>query len=100
MKKGDAAAAAELRLAKAAWLPEILTDREMPPIRALGVMNDLDDEADEDEAENPKVASANEANAQAASTAADTAPANEHHPAWPFPTSASIANAEAMQHTA
>ena len=30
MKKADAAAAAELRLAKAAWLPEILTDREIP----------------------------------------------------------------------
>ncbi|RQS50248.1 ParB/RepB/Spo0J family partition protein [Burkholderia sp. Bp8986] len=100
MKKGDAAAAAELRLAKAAWLPEILTDREIPPIRALGVMNDLDDEADEDEAENPQVASADEADAQEASAAADTAPANEHRPAWPFPTAASIANAETLQHIA
>lgn len=63
-------------------------------------MNDLDDEADEDEAENPQVASADEADAQEASAAADTAPANENRPAWPFPTAASIANAETLQHIA
>ncbi|RQS48533.1 ParB/RepB/Spo0J family partition protein [Burkholderia sp. Bp8989] len=100
MKKGDAAAAAELRLAKSAWLPNVLTDREVPPIRALGVMNDPDDEDDEDEAENAQVASADDADTQQASATAETAPPNEDHPAWPFPTAASVANAETTQHTA
>lgn len=99
MKKGDAAAAAELRLAKTAWLPEILTDREVPPIRALGVMHGPDDEADEEAADSQEV-SADEANAQEANAAADAAPANENRSAWPFPTAASIANAETLQHTA
>ncbi|PAK12581.1 chromosome partitioning protein ParB [Burkholderia ubonensis] len=100
MKKGDAAAAAELRLAKSAWLPNVLTDREVPPIRALRVMNDPDDEDDEDEAENAQVASADDADTQQASATAETAPPNEDHPAWPFPTAASVANAETTQHTA
>ncbi|CAM2188161.1 hypothetical protein PSAC2689_70396 [Paraburkholderia sacchari] len=97
MKKGDAAAAAELRLAKSAWLPNVLTDREVPPIRARVMMNDPDDE---DEAENAQVASADDANAPQASATAETAPPNEDHPAWPFPTAASVANAETTQHTA
>ncbi|MDS0858661.1 hypothetical protein NUV25_13195 [Burkholderia pseudomultivorans] len=62
MKKGYAAAAAELRLAKTAWLPETLTDREVPPIRALGVMHGPDDEADEEAADSQEV-SADEVNA-------------------------------------
>jgi ParB family transcriptional regulator, chromosome partitioning protein len=49
MKKGDASATAEMRLEKSDWLPEILTDREVPPVRALGVRSTLDDEKDEDE---------------------------------------------------
>ncbi|ABE31176.1 parB-like nuclease domain protein [Paraburkholderia xenovorans LB400] len=100
MKKGDAAAAAELRLAKSAWLPDVLTDREVPPIRALGAMNAPDDEADGDEAENAQVANADEARAPETDAPADTAHEKENHPAWPFPTAASIANAETTQHTA
>jgi len=48
MKKADAAAAAELRLAKSAWLPEILTDREVPAARAYAVDHDEDDDEDND----------------------------------------------------
>lgn len=45
MKKADAAAAAELRLAKAAWLPEILTDREAPTTPSW---ENRDDEGEDD----------------------------------------------------
>ncbi|WP_244306464.1 ParB/RepB/Spo0J family partition protein [Paraburkholderia lacunae] len=48
MKKADAAAAAELRLAKSAWLPEILTDREVPAARSYGVAHDADEDDDEE----------------------------------------------------
>jgi ParB family chromosome partitioning protein len=44
MKKADAAAAAELRLAKSAWLPEILTDRDVPVARSCGMADDPDDD--------------------------------------------------------
>ncbi|WP_335671964.1 ParB/RepB/Spo0J family partition protein [Burkholderia sp. PAMC 26561] len=44
MKKADAAAAAELRLAKVAWVPEILTDREIPAAHSW----DIHDEDDGD----------------------------------------------------
>jgi ParB family chromosome partitioning protein len=42
MKKADAAAAAELRLAKTGWLPEILTDREIPTMPSRDVHDDND----------------------------------------------------------
>lgn len=44
MKKADTAAAAELRLAKSAWLPEILTDRDVPVARSYGTAEDPDDD--------------------------------------------------------
>ncbi|NVI09763.1 ParB/RepB/Spo0J family partition protein [Paraburkholderia youngii] len=50
MKKADAAAAAELRLAKAAWLPEILTDREFPAISSWENRDD-EDETNSDDAD-------------------------------------------------
>ncbi|MBU9597642.1 ParB/RepB/Spo0J family partition protein [Burkholderia multivorans] len=49
MKKADAAAAAELRLTKAAWLPEILTDRATPVTPSWESRNDNDNDDDEDE---------------------------------------------------
>ncbi len=42
MKKGDAAAAAELMLAETKWLPEVLTNRAQPPRH--------DDDGDEESA--------------------------------------------------
>lgn len=50
MKKADAAAAAELRLAKATWLPEILTDREVPSTPSWENRDD-EDEDDSDDAD-------------------------------------------------
>jgi ParB family chromosome partitioning protein len=50
MKKADAAAAAELRLAKTAWLPEILTDREVPATPSWENRED-EDEDDSDDAD-------------------------------------------------
>ncbi|CAG4896052.1 ParB/RepB/Spo0J family partition protein [Paraburkholderia saeva] len=49
MKKVDAAAAAELRLVKAAWVPEILTDREVPATPSWESHDD-EDEDDSDDA--------------------------------------------------
>ncbi|PLZ02444.1 chromosome partitioning protein ParB [Burkholderia sp. WAC0059] len=47
MKKADAAAAAELRLAKVTWLPEILTDRDIPATPSWANHDDEDeDESD------------------------------------------------------
>ncbi|MFM0696379.1 ParB N-terminal domain-containing protein [Paraburkholderia graminis] len=51
MKKADAAAAAELRLARSAWLPEILTDREVPVACPYGMADDADEGEQEDEAD-------------------------------------------------
>ncbi|WP_454825241.1 ParB/RepB/Spo0J family partition protein [Paraburkholderia xenovorans] len=50
MKKADAAAAAELRLANAAWLPEVLTDLEVPAILSWTNRDD-EDEGDRDDAD-------------------------------------------------
>ncbi|MFM0208101.1 hypothetical protein PQQ96_11875, partial [Paraburkholderia sediminicola] len=44
MKKAVAAAAAELRLAKSAWLPEIFTDRDAPVARSYGTAEDPGDD--------------------------------------------------------
>ncbi|WP_035512233.1 ParB/RepB/Spo0J family partition protein [Paraburkholderia nodosa] len=49
MKKADAAAAAELRLAKAAWLPEIITDRATPVTPSWESRNNNDNDEDEDQ---------------------------------------------------
>jgi ParB family chromosome partitioning protein len=89
-----------MRLAKSAWLPEILTDREVPSIRALGVMNDPDDEADEDDLANPQKVEADEAGSPGPAPATGAAEADDNLPAWPFPTSASVTTAETVQHTA
>ena len=51
MKKGDAAAAAELRMADSGWLPEVLTNRETPERRSYGYINADDDAEDADEGE-------------------------------------------------
>ncbi len=49
MKKGDAAAAAELRMADSGWLPEVLTNRETPERRSYGYLYADDDADDADE---------------------------------------------------
>jgi ParB family transcriptional regulator, chromosome partitioning protein len=49
MKKSDAAAAAELRMADSGWLPEVLTNREIPERRSYSYINADDDADDADE---------------------------------------------------
>ncbi|MDN8069012.1 MULTISPECIES: ParB/RepB/Spo0J family partition protein [Burkholderia cepacia complex] len=106
MKKADAAAAAELRLAKVAWVPEVFTDREIPAAPAWGVR---DDEGDEDDGDNEGDADDDGAEGTAAQdgddadTEPDTGTGVEHindtlpdmaavnaptspHSPWPFPT--------------
>jgi len=106
MKKTDAAAAAELRLAKVAWLPEILTDREVPVTPAWAI-RDEDEDSDEDdsttrdetgkqsdgednETERETVAGSTEhINGCTCEAAAPLATGCEPPP-WPFPTSTSV----------
>jgi ParB family chromosome partitioning protein len=110
--------AAELRLAKSAWLPEILTDREVPAARAYAV----DHEEDEDEEGDTSDEAQEDADAQGDDDANDhgndringtepeegagnptpadgptgeqqpaTTGSNGALPAWPFPIAASAA---------
>ncbi|WP_031358678.1 ParB/RepB/Spo0J family partition protein [Caballeronia sordidicola] len=115
MKKVDAAAAAELRLSKVAWVPEILTDREIPaaPSRHL---HDDEDEDDEDNTD-----AGNGAGETQGGEDGDAEPDecnggenvnNTPHDAdashdtrggqspWPFPTAASAGTAQADRHIA
>ncbi|WP_175838589.1 ParB/Srx family N-terminal domain-containing protein [Burkholderia anthina] len=89
MKKGDAAAAAELRLAKVAWLPEILTDRKVPASPSWVIRDDDDDDNDDEDAEVDKDPGidGNRINHAEPSTGT-TEP-----PPWPFPTTESVAAA-------
>jgi ParB family transcriptional regulator, chromosome partitioning protein len=99
MKKGDAAASAEMRPAKSAWLPEILTDREVPVIRALGVTNAPDDEDEDEETGDGKETRAGDIDSPESDASTGTA-STDDLPARPFPTAASIADTEVMQHSA
>ncbi|RKE23734.1 ParB family chromosome partitioning protein [Paraburkholderia sp. BL23I1N1] len=49
MKKGDAAAAAELRLSESGWLPEVLRNRDVPEHRVYGYDHAEDDAEDDGE---------------------------------------------------
>ncbi|WP_438392085.1 ParB/RepB/Spo0J family partition protein [Caballeronia sp. DA-9] len=112
MKKGDAAAAAELRLAKVKWVPEILTSQAPPVINHYDPDDDEADDGDEGDTRNRSPedddtgAQANgtdsepdgsQAAREAAGRGADgddtsadapgTTPSGAG-PAWPFPTAA------------
>lgn len=108
MKKADAAAAAELRLAKVAWLPEILTDTEIPVTPSWEAHDDEDGDAGEDE-HGPETGNgsddAQEGDDGAAepgrnhsginNTACDVAVSPTSactQPPWPFPTAAGLAH--------
>jgi ParB family chromosome partitioning protein len=92
MKKGDAAASAEQRLAKSAWLPEMLTDRDVPVSRTFSAGTDTDDEDDADDGqtveETATVDSDNEESGDPVNTVSE---ADDTQPAWRLPTAASIA---------
>ncbi|VWB89750.1 ParB/Srx family N-terminal domain-containing protein [Burkholderia lata] len=94
MKKGDAAAAAELRLAKIAWLPEILTDRDVPASHSWADRNDDEGDNDAEDVEVDEEAG-NDGN-RINHTPHDAEPsvgATERQP-WPFPTAESVAAAQ------
>lgn len=108
MKKADAAAAAELRLAKVVWLPEILTDTELPVTPSWEARDDENGDAGEDE-HGPDTSNGSD-DAQdddgAAETGSDHSGINNTacdvtgspaaagtQPPWPFPTAASLAHA-------
>ncbi len=109
MKKADAAAAAELRLAKVAWLPEILTDTEIPVSPSWQAHDDEDGDAEADE-HGPDTGNgpdeAQEDNDGAAESGSDDSGINNTaydasvspaaagtQPPWPFPTAAGFAHA-------
>ncbi len=111
MKKADAAAAAELRLVKAAWVPEILTDTEIPVMPSWEARDDEDGDGDpgedehgpdtgngsdepQDDDESAAEPGSNHSgiNNTACGVAVAPAPASTQPP-WPFPTAASLAHA-------
>lgn len=105
MKKADAAAAAELRLAKVAWVPEILTDREIPAAPSWHIHDDEDeDDGDNSDAGNgagetqggedgdTKLDECNSGeNINNTPRDTDASPnTRSKQPPWPFPTAASV----------
>ncbi|CAB3810280.1 hypothetical protein LMG27177_07112 [Paraburkholderia fynbosensis] len=108
MKKADAVAAAELRLAKVAWVPEIFTDREIPAAPSWASRDDDDDEDEDgpdgadtgaDAEETPEGEDADKERGAGHGTeqvndtppdAPDAPVAASPQPAWPFPTADSI----------
>ncbi|WP_410817315.1 hypothetical protein [Paraburkholderia sp.] len=108
MKKADAAAAAELRLAKVAWLPEILTDTEIPVTPSWEAHDDEDGNAGADEHDTDTGNGSDDAQDDGSAgepesdhdgisnTVCDVAasPATAGvPPPWPFPTAAGLARA-------
>ena len=110
MKKADAAAAAELRLSKAAWLPEILTDREVPASHSWDIHDDEDDDyahpgdgagetPDSKDADAEPDADNDDEDVNNTSGDADASPLTRSKvPPWPFPTAASVSIAQADRH--
>ena len=94
MKKADAAAAAELRLAKVAWVPEILTDREIPATPSWIVRDDEDADTERD-------ADSGGEHVNNTPPDADASPdTRSEQPPWPFPTAASVNTPQADRHVA
>ena len=124
MKKGDAAVAAELRLAQVNWLPEILTDQTLPIVNYFDP-DDEDEDHDESDAsdgdiengdtggDSPKgdvgddadgVIGDDNANGTDPSATNSTVGNGEtclavvaETPAWPFPTAASVEAPQRMR---
>ena len=113
MKKADAAAAAELRLAKIAWVPEILTDRDTPAMPSWAIREDNEDEDDPDTGEDGGGAESDED----AGAESDTGNGEKHannsprdpeapsathteQPPWPFPTATTLNSEQADSRTA
>ena len=105
MKKADAAAAADLRLVKAAWVPAILTDREIPAAPSWHTHDDEDhadagngagetqgDEVGDADAEPDADKGGEHVNDTHLDADASSNNRSEQPP-WPFPTAASVSTA-------
>lgn len=120
MKKADAAAAAELRLANAHWLPEVLTHREVPVINHYdadnegnaadtqdGTGDEIDGGLNGELGDDPDSANSSEADVHyhddpASTDASEDQPVIDDStsitpPAWPFPTSTTISRRHAAR---
>jgi len=111
MKKADAAAAAELRLAKVAWVPEIFTDREIPAAPSWESRDDDDEDEDGTDGADTAADAEETPEGEDAATHADAGHGTEHvndtppetcaAPAsaseqspWPFPTADSVSTGQ------
>ncbi|MEW6346614.1 MAG: ParB/Srx family N-terminal domain-containing protein [Pseudomonadota bacterium] len=110
MKKADAAAAAELRLAKVAWVPEIFTDREIPAAPSWASRDDDEDEDGTDGADSgadteetpegddadtePDAGHGTEHINDTPPDAPDAPVAASPQPAWPFPSADSVSTGQ------
>lgn len=98
IKKADAAAAAELQLAKIAWVPEIFTDREIPAAPSWGGLDDEENGDGGDSADGTVAQDGDDADTEPGTgtgaehindTPPDTAAVNDstsQQSPWPFPT--------------
>ena len=112
MKKADAAAAADLRLVKAAWVPAILTDREIPAAPSWHTHDDEDhadagngagetqgDEVGDADAEPDADKGGGHVNNTPHDTGASPDTRSGQWPS-PFPTAASVSTAQADRRVA
>ncbi|KWC49802.1 chromosome partitioning protein ParB [Burkholderia ubonensis] len=90
MKKGDAAAAAELRLANVAWLPNILTDRALPATPSWTVTDDDEDSDGSEEVDNDEDAEHDNKRVNHAAHNIERSTDTAERPPWPFPTTESV----------
>ncbi|VWB25698.1 ParB-like nuclease domain protein [Burkholderia aenigmatica] len=96
MKKSDAAAAAaaELRLAKVAWLPEILTDREIPASPSWAVHRDDEDDSDGEDVDTNENGGNDHNPVNHTPHDAEPSTGTAEQPPWPFPTTESVTAAQ------
>ncbi|HDR9483092.1 TPA: ParB N-terminal domain-containing protein [Burkholderia aenigmatica] len=94
MKKGDAAAAAELRLAKVAWLPEILIDREIPASPSWAIHGDDEDDDDGEDVDADENGGNDDNPVNHTSHDAEPSTGTAEQPPWPFPTTESVTAAQ------
>ncbi|HDR9868660.1 TPA: chromosome partitioning protein ParB [Burkholderia cenocepacia] len=94
MKKGDAAAAAELRLAKVAWLPEILTNREIPASPSWAVHGDDEHDSDGEDVDTDENRGNDDNPVNHTPHDVESSTGTAERPPWPFPTTESVTAAQ------
>ncbi|AWV04772.1 chromosome partitioning protein ParB [Burkholderia sp. JP2-270] len=94
MKKGDAAAAAELRLAKVAWLPKVLTDREILTSPSWTIHADDEDDNDGEEVDADENSGNEDGPLNHTPHDVESSTGTAEQPPWPFPTTESVTTAQ------